>query len=133
MIPETLTKNAQSVETWPKRGRATLDYQAAYPDPLVMQAGDELHLGRQDEQWPGWIWCTSLNGMEGWVPISYLEVRGKLGIARSDYTARELTIHVGEKLTIWDFEAGWYWASNPDSCSGWIPGDHIDVIEYDHP
>jgi hypothetical protein len=114
----------------PVQGRVIHNYQAAYPDPLIVKAGDLLTLGKHDDQWPGWVWCAGLNGKEGWVPESYLEIRSETGIARRDYMAEELTVQVGEQVTLWELEAGWFWASNGRNLFGWVPAEHVEVIEH---
>jgi len=38
--------------------RVVADYRAAYPDPIIVRAGDELIVGDGDPEYPGWVWCT---------------------------------------------------------------------------
>lgn len=107
-------------------GRVIADYQATYLDPLTIQSGEALTLGKTDPEWPGWIWCTNRDGQSGWVPESYLERHGQKGIARYDYTAAELSVQANEELILHQFESGWYWATNQDGQSGWVPASHIE-------
>ncbi len=32
------------------------DYQVAHPDPLVVRAGEVLDVGKEDPDYPGWVW-----------------------------------------------------------------------------
>jgi Variant SH3 domain len=47
--------------------RVTTDYRAAYPDPIVMSAGETLRVGEIDPEDAGWVWCTGRTGKSGWV------------------------------------------------------------------
>ena len=50
-------------------------YDSAYPDPILIQAGEELVIGEKESKWPGWLWCTTREGKSGWVPGAYVERR----------------------------------------------------------
>jgi hypothetical protein len=41
--------------------RVVADYKVAYPDPLVVRAGDVLNVGKEDPDYPGWVWCEDRN------------------------------------------------------------------------
>lgn len=112
----------------PAQGRVIVAYQTIYHDPLELQAGETVTLGRRDTQWLGFLWCTNIAGKGGWVPDSYLEVSGEMGVAIRDYTARELTAEAGEELTIQFEESGWFWCANQRGESGWIPAENITLI-----
>src|SRR6476620_5600684 len=53
--------------------RVLANYQAAYPDPIIVRAGEDLVAGKEDPDYPGWIWCTDRNGKGGWVPDDFIE------------------------------------------------------------
>src|ERR671913_95674 len=40
--------------------RVIRDYSAQYPDPISVRAGETIHLGQRDTDYPGWIWATSV-------------------------------------------------------------------------
>ncbi len=103
------------------KGKVIQDYQAQYPDPIVMKKGENITLGRRDPEWPGWVWCTDIRGKSGWVPESYIEGHGESDRALQDYSAIELTVRAGEELILSQLESGWYWATNQDDQSGWVP------------
>ena len=107
-------------------GRVIEDYQAVYTDPLTISTGEELTIGERDSEWPGWIWCTNGAGKGGWVPERGIEQRGEVGVARYDYSAAELSVRVGEELTLHAEESGWFWATNRAGRSGWVPAKHIE-------
>lgn len=110
------------------RGRVTRDYQSQYPDPIAFQVGETLTLGRQDDEWPGWVWCTSTAGKSGWAPEQFIERHGEIGSARRNYTARELTVRAGELLDLYELLNGWYWARSAAGETGWVPARNISVL-----
>src|SRR5262245_55170016 len=111
-----------------RKCRVVSAYEAAYPDPLIIKMGEELTVGANDTQWPGFVWCTKNAGQGGWVPESYLERRGEVGVARRDYAATELTASVGEALSMGVEESGWIWCTNQRGQSGWIPADNVELL-----
>lgn len=42
---------------------------------LATSAGEHLEVIKEDVR-SGWLWCRSIEGREGWVPVSTLEPRG---------------------------------------------------------
>ena len=102
-------------------------WQATYHDPLIVQAGEEVQLGRRDEDNPGWIWCTSEDDVSGWIPENYLDIQGDCGRLRLDYSSCELDVDAGEKLTLHYEESGWYWASKKSGEQGWVPVANVEL------
>jgi uncharacterized protein YgiM (DUF1202 family) len=100
-------------------------YESAYPDPLVLHAGDKLTVGDRESEWHGWLWCTVAGGKSGWVPERYVERNGHTGVALSDYDATELTVHAGQELVIGERESGWVWCTNQAGESGWVPVENL--------
>jgi hypothetical protein len=109
--------------------RVIKEYQAPYPDPIQAKAGEDVEIDNAKEtDIPGWVWCTNHADKSGWVPISYLEIQGDRGRTLSDYSAIELTIHVGETLTVHKTESSFHWATNEDGKQGWVPVTHVERI-----
>lgn len=110
-------------------GRAILAWTVTYPDPLILLTGEAVQTGRRNEEWPGWIWCTKMDGKAGWAPESYLEIDEIAQSARAlrDYTAQELAIAPGERLMIDQIESGWACVTNAAGQSGWVPLSHVEV------
>lgn len=110
-----------------RTGRVITDYQAVYPDPITMRAGEALEMSGKEDNWNGWIWvwCTNQQGKSGWVPKGYVEQTGTTVRARFDYEARELSVSVGEELIVEKEESGWMWCTNVHGKSGWVPAEHV--------
>ncbi len=106
--------------------RVVEDYQAPYPNPIRGRAGDEVAIDfdRKTED-AGWLWCTNRSGQNGWVPAAYLDIKENLGRLRRDYDAIELTIRIGELLTVHEVESGFCWVTNPAGLKGWVPAANV--------
>ncbi|MFX1364972.1 MAG: SH3 domain-containing protein [Promethearchaeota archaeon] len=111
-----------------KRCRVIKKYESPYTDPFLITKGEMLSISEKDSEWSGWIWCTKKNGISRWVPESYLEIEGNSGKANQDYKATELSVNVGEELFIEQEEAEWYWVTNQQGKSGWVPIKNVQLI-----
>jgi hypothetical protein len=112
--------------------RVIADYQAPLPDPIRVKAGDVVSIDHEKKtDIPGWVWCTSRPGKSGWVPAVYLDRRDNIGRLRCDYDAIELTIRVGELLTVHKMESSFYWVTDRNGRQGWVPMDHVEPYPPD--
>ena len=108
--------------------RVITDYEAPYPDPVAVKVGDEVSVDRDKKtELAGWVWCTNRAGQGGWVPEAYLDDQGDRGILRCDYDAVELTVRVGELLTVHKTESGFLWVTNQAGQDGWVPASHVEL------
>ena len=76
-----------------------------------MSRGERLSFERRATEWPGWIWCTHISGTSGWVPESWVEIRGDSCAMKRDYDATELSVRGDEVVTVKFEESGWAWAT----------------------
>ncbi len=111
-----------------KRCRVIKKYESPYTDPFLITKGEMLSISEKDSEWSGWIWCTKKNGISRWVPESYLKIEGNSGKANQDYNATELSVNFGEELFIEQEEAEWYWVTNQQGKSGWVPIKNVQII-----
>ena len=109
-----------------RKMRVITEHRVVHTDPMALQAGDVVQVGRRDDEWSGWLWCTNAAGKSGWVPESYLDRQGESGVVRCDYTTRELSVVAGQVLTAGVSEAGWVWVTNEAGDSGWVPEKHLE-------
>lgn len=89
--------------------------------PLALAAGDSVFAGREDDEYPGWFWCRSGGGREGWVHRSCLRDAPGLTSATRAYTARELTVRGLEQGEVLEQLGGWAWLRLADGRTGWLP------------
>ncbi len=101
------------------------EYTTPYNDPIVLHKDEPVTTGKTDDEWPGWIWCTSIENKSGWVPETVISHNSDQPRAVRDYTARELNVRVGERLTILDEESGWYWCCTKSDQLGWVPAKNV--------
>ncbi|TKJ23048.1 MAG: hypothetical protein CEE43_04855 [Promethearchaeota archaeon Loki_b32] len=111
-----------------KKCRVKEDYNSPYTEPLLITKGEILSIGEKESEWSGWIWCTNKEGKSRWVPENYLEIHGNTGKANQDYNATELTVSIGEELIIEEEEADWFWVTNQQGKSGWVPIKNVQII-----
>lgn len=96
-------------------------HEPSYGNPIVIRVGDLLETFGKDSKWPGWIWCRHPDGRSGWVPERILRINGSGGIALEDYSARELSTNLGERLVLLRTESGWGWCRSASGDEGWVP------------
>ena len=57
------------------------------------------------------------------------EHSGKAGKMLCDYNAIELTVYVGEILTVHKAESDFYWVTDQEGVQGWVPIAHVESCE----
>ncbi|MDN3954977.1 SH3 domain-containing protein [Sporolactobacillus laevolacticus] len=106
------------------------DYQSCYPDPIVLKKDEEVVYGKEDTQYPNWIFCKSVTSeKEGWVPKQILTLPDLYSHAKvlQDYSAHELTVKKGELLRGFKNLNDWTYCETSAGEKGWIPTDHIAI------
>ncbi len=123
-----------------RRYRVIADYQAEFPDPISVSAGETFQVSEKVEFWNDnpdwvWIWCTDQRGKQGWVPKNVISFNsdGRTGTSLSAYSAREHTVAVGEELVAHQEESGWLWCTNGQGASGWVPLEYVMAVGLDRP
>lgn len=104
----------------------TQEYENSNADPIVLEEGDMVRLGQRSDDngpWANWIYCLSgRTGKTGWTPVQILQIDGETGIATTDYTAKEMTVVVGDIVCGNQDLNGWLWCvRESDGESGWVP------------
>lgn len=112
-----------------KQFRITEDYKTQYTDPIVLQTGDTVITGReeQSEKWKGWIWAETRTH-KGWVPKQILKIfpDSKTAEVIEYYTAKELDVAKGDIVQKVRSLNGWTWSKNKRTGEeGWIPDEII--------
>lgn len=106
-----------------RSGRVIKAHTRSYDDPLRVRKGDLVQITKRDlwnDRFP-WVWGIADDGREGWIPEAYVEQEGEQGSLVRDYNAIELTVALGDNLTIIDDTSGWYWVQNSRREFGWVP------------
>ncbi len=77
-----------------------------------------------NEDWDRWYFCTVPNHSRGRVPEQLIErsIETGYGVAKNDYTAKELDIDKGDEFQAISFLNGWVWCRRlSDNDTGWVP------------
>jgi len=112
-----------------RSGRVIKAHQRTYNDPIQVKKGDVVRVTKRElwnDKYP-WVWCIATSGKEGWAPESFVEIQGEQGIALRDYNAIELSVNIGDDLTILEEASGWYWAKNKRESYGWVPVECVAI------
>jgi hypothetical protein len=106
------------------------DHVASYTrDVLHAHVGTVLTLVREDpDENPGWTWCKTEGHGKGWVHNSFIERRDEThGVLIEEYNAIELTVRVGDPVTVLDQRGGWSWVRTESGRVGWVPDESLRV------
>src|SRR5262249_54577972 len=107
--------------------RIIREYRVQYADPIHVAPGEMVIMEREDDAFPGWIWCRAADGRQGWVPIELLAQDGREATLRQDYSARELAVQPGEEVVVLDSRRGWLQVRNTQGACGWIPETSVEA------
>ena len=108
------------------KARIRLQYQVEYQNPIQVKAHEQVHVGKADNDYPGWLWCSATDGREGWIPVELLSLDRPLAIVLADYSAKELAVLPGQEVEIKEARHGWALVRNTEGDVGWIPEAHIE-------
>lgn len=96
-----------------------------FPNPLVLKKGESLEIKPKKTNYEGWLWCRSTEKKSGWVPENFTEKTEDGYRMINDYDATELSVSVGENLTVLAEESGWVWCLNGNNKKGWVPLENV--------
>lgn len=113
----------------PERLRVIEKHVASFPYSMVVKEGEEVDVGREDDEMPGWFWCTNSEGVSGWIPEDYIKIEGNKGRILVDYDTIEFTVEVGETLEYIKEAQGWAWCRDGEGRLGWVPLSKVEKIE----
>lgn len=104
---------------------ATRDHKSNYPNPVSFEPGDRLDVGAEDTEFPGWVRIIDPVGNEGWAPLEYIQLseHHTTAVALKAYSAKELDVEPGDRLTVNYEHCQWCWVEHADKGAGWVPQD----------
>ena len=102
-------------------------------DPFVLTKGEMVAFERRRTVWEGWLWCSKTTGESGWVPESWVKLRGDICVVQRDYSALELAVQPGEMLDAILTESGWLLAVSSTGTAGWVPLECVELTATDRP
>jgi uncharacterized protein YgiM (DUF1202 family) len=104
-----------------------LKYEVEYRNPIQVKAGERVEVGREDNDYPAWVWCRAADGREGWMPLELLSMQASGATVLQDYSAKEVAVHPGDEVEVEEVRHGWALVRNTQRETGWIPRSHIDM------
>jgi hypothetical protein len=106
------------------------NYTSAFPDPISIKKSSTAVISHCDLEYRGWVWITLLSGKAGWAPQQiFAPLSANEVICLEDYTAHELSVRSGEKITVIKSLNGWYWALRNSGEYGWVPEECVSILD----
>jgi len=127
---ENSKNKMRAITVTSERYRVVKDYESPYPNSIVFQKGERVKVCKEfkeDPDWQNWIWCEGKNGKKAWVPEDYLNSDGRNGMFNREYNAMELSVQVGETLTVCEIVNGFGMSEKPDGSRGWVPMRNMEI------
>jgi hypothetical protein len=107
-------------------------YDQPYVDPIAVRKGETVvidHSRSAETDILGWNWCSGPDGRQGWVPTAWLlHLENQVVVAR-DFSALELTVRPGERLTLHFSESGFVYVTAATGHHGWVPDACLELLE----
>jgi hypothetical protein len=107
---------------------ATEAHQTPGRPPLSLATGDDVMVGRRDDDWPAFVFVTAAHG-SGWVPSRHLSADTEQAVVVAPYDTTELPTRTGEILAVVerDDESGWLWCRATTGREGWVPSRTVEA------
>ena len=115
------------------RARVIKSHKSEVLTPFQAKMGDIVIGKKKPTQWEGWIYCKNKEGIYGWVPkalITPVKTSTEEFSFTRDYNSYELSVSIGENVTIHEIESGWAIIEKENGMIGWIPLENLDVTEF---
>jgi len=111
------------------RVRVTTSRARDHIENIRFRAGDDLVVGRRNQQYPEFVWCAAEDGHAGWVPEMRIRMTGPgEAIATGDYHAAQLTVVKGELLDMLECTASWCRCRTGSGAEGWVPAAILTAV-----
>ncbi len=115
------------------RARVSKSHHSEVLTPFQAKMGDIIISIEKPTQWEGWLYCKNKEGIYGWVPkafITPIETSAEEFSFTRDYNSYELSVSIGEYVTIHEIESGWAIIEKENGMIGWIPLENLDVTDF---
>ena len=93
-----------------------------YKNPIILNKGDFVKIGEEDDEWKGWQWCITSNN-SGWVPKQIIKLLTETeGEILENYSAEELEVDINETISAIKETNGWILGRlDRTGKEGWLP------------
>jgi len=103
-------------------------HKSSFPNPIELKKGERVEIGKEDRQYPGWIWTILKDGNSGWAPKQVLSRNANQTFVLENYYAKELNTNIDDILTIHRELNGWYLVANQSKELGWVPKTTVENV-----
>ena len=113
---------------------ASAPYVRPYEDPIALKAGERVLIDAEKTKETdilGWSWCTGPDGRQGWVPNGWITHQSGAAQIVRDFSALELTIRVGDRMTLHHSESGFVFVTHEDGSTGWVPDACLQLVQVE--
>lgn len=104
------------------------EHKASFDYAMIATEGDQVTVGKEDPEMPGWYWCKDKEGVEAWIPNTYLKITGNQAVFLYDYNSVELDAQPGEEVQYLGEALGWAECLNSEWRYGWLPLNKLEKI-----
>jgi hypothetical protein len=107
-------------------------YERPYADPISLKADDRVLIDAErtkETDILGWSWCTGPDRRQGWVPNGWITHQSGVAQIVRDFNALELTIKVGDRVTLHHSESGFVFVTHEDGTTGWVPDACLQFLQ----
>jgi len=110
------------------KARVIKQHESEFTQFLKLTKGDMVSCIEKPTPWEGWVYCPDFNGVDGWIPKSYLEFHeGDQYVTLRDYNSFEMNVQVNDIVYILEETSGWAWVKNVLKKKGWIPLENLEI------
>ena len=128
MMKREITGSQQADDVKDMKLRVKAPHKASFEYSVIFKKGDEIKVGKEDPEMPGWFWCQNKDGVWSWVPQEFFTRSDSEGTITHDYDTTELTVVVGEILEYLREVSLWTFCRTSDGREGWVPTKKLERI-----
>ncbi len=82
-----------------KKARVIKQHISEFAQPLILTEGDRVICVEKPTNWEGWVYCPNFNGIDGWIPKSFLKFQEKTQyFVLRDNTLLEMEVEINDIL-----------------------------------
>lgn len=107
--------------------RVIIEHKASFDYIVTAEKGEEVSVGREDDEMPKWYWCKNSRGEEMWVPLTHIEINRDKAVFTQPYNTKEHDAKPGEIVQYIGESLGWIECLK-DWEYGWIPTPNLEKI-----
>lgn len=108
--------------------RVKEEHKASFDYTVTAELGEEVSVGREDDEMPKWYWCKNQKGKEMWVPLTHIAINGDKAVFTQPYNTNEHDAKPGEIVQYLGESLGWIECLNEKWEYGWIPSPKLEKI-----